>query len=54
MSLSFNSSVSGTQASFAMINVSAHNTSNLNTDGFKIQLVNLNEDSNGGVIADIS
>ncbi len=54
MSLSFSSSVSGIQAAFAMLNVSAHNTANLNTDGFKKQLVNLNEHSNGGVIADIS
>ncbi len=54
MSLSFSSSVSGTPAAFAMLNVSAHNTANLITDVFKKQLVNLNEDSNGGVIADIS
>jgi flagellar basal-body rod protein FlgC len=54
MSLSFSSSVSGVQAAFAMLNVSAHNTANLNTDGFKKQVVNPSEDSTGGVVADIS
>lgn len=54
MSISFSSSVSCIQAAFAMLNVSAHNTANLNTDGFKKQLVNLSEDSTGGVVADIS
>ncbi len=54
MSISFSSSVSGVQAAFAMLNVSAHNTANLNTDGFKKQVVNLSEDSTGGVVADIS
>ncbi len=50
MSISFSSSVSCIQAAFAMLNVSAHNTANLNTDGFKKQLVNLSEDSTGGVV----
>ncbi len=54
MSISFSSSVSGIQAASAMLNVSAHNIANLNTDGFKKQIVNLSEDSIGGVSADIS
>ncbi len=54
MSISFSSSVSGVQAGFAMLNVSAHNTANLNTDGFKKQVVNLSENSTGGVSVDIS
>jgi flagellar basal body rod protein FlgG len=54
MSLSFSSSASGVQAALAMLNVSAHNTANLNTDEFKKQRVSLSEDYNGGVVADIS
>ena len=54
MSLSFSFSVSGVRVASDMLAVSAHNTANLNTDGFKKQRVDLREDPHGGVIADIS
>lgn len=43
MSLPFSSSISGIQAAFHTLNVSAHNTANMNTDGFKKQRVSLSE-----------
>ena len=54
MSLSFNSSVSGIRAAIDMLSVSAHNTANINTDGFKKQLVNLRDGHDSGVIVDIT
>ncbi len=54
MSLSFNSSISGIRAANDMLGVSAHNTANINTDGFKKQHVNLRDDHVGGVIVDIT
>ena len=54
MSLSFNSSVSGIRAAIDMLNASAHNTANINTDGYKKQRVNLRDDHGSGVIADIT
>ena len=54
MSLSFNSSVSGIRAAIDMLSVSAHNTANINTDGYKKQRVNLRENHDGGVIVDIT
>ncbi len=54
MSLSFNSSLSGIRAAFTSLSVSANNVANINTDGFKKQVVNLNEGSDGGVVANIS
>ncbi len=45
----FSSSISGIKAAFKMLDVSAHNTANLNTDGFKGQKVNLTENAVGGV-----
>ena len=54
MSLSFNSSVSGIRAATDILGVSAHNTANINTDGYKKQRVNLRDDHDGGVIVDIT
>ena len=54
MSLSFNSSVSGIRAAIDMLSISAHNTANINTDGYKKQRVNLREDHDSGVIVDIT
>ena len=54
MSLSFNSSVSGIRAATDMLSISAHNTANINTDGYKKHRVNLSEGINNGVIVDIS
>lgn len=53
MSLSFSSSVSGIQAALHMLSVSAHNTANINTDGFKKQRVSLSEDNHGRVAVNI-
>lgn len=41
------------RAAFGMMDVSAHNTANLNTDGFKKQTVRLSEADEGGVIVSI-
>ena len=54
MSLSFNSSVSGIRAAIDMLGISAHNTANINTDGYKKQRVNLRDDHDSGVIVDIT
>jgi flagellar basal-body rod protein FlgC len=54
MSLSFNSSVSGIRAAIGMLGISAHNTANVNTDGYKRQRVNLRDDHDSGVIVDIT
>ncbi|MCP4267316.1 MAG: hypothetical protein GY777_17380 [Candidatus Brocadiaceae bacterium] len=54
MSISFNTSLSGIRAATDMLNVSAHNTANMNTDGYKKYHVNLNEGVHNGVIVDIS
>lgn len=49
MPLSFNSSVSGIQSALNVLGVSAHNTANINTDGFKKQRTRLSEGHNGEV-----
>lgn len=49
MSLSFSSSVYGIQAAFSVLSVSAHNTANINTDGFKKQRTSLSEGHTGGI-----
>ncbi len=54
MSLSFNSSLSGIQAATDMLSISAHNTANINTDGYKKYRVDLSEGTHSGVIVDIS
>ncbi len=54
MSASFSSSISGIRAATDMLSVSAHNTANINTDGFKKQRVNLREDRGSGVTADVT
>ena len=54
MSLSFNSSISGIRAATDMLSVSAHNITNIDTDGYKKQHVNLRGDDGNGVIADIT
>ncbi len=54
MSLSFNSSVSGIRAAIDILAISAHNTANINTDGYKKQRVNLRDDHDSGVIVDIT
>lgn len=53
MSLSVNSPVSGIQAALNILNVSAHNTANINTEGFKKQRATLSEGNNGWVFAAI-
>ena len=54
MSVSFNSSVSSIRAAIDMLNISAHNTANINTDGYKKQRVNLKDGHDSGVIVDIT
>jgi len=54
MSLSFSSSLSGIRAAFTSLSVSSNNVANINTDGFKKQVVNLSEGPDGGVISNIS
>ncbi len=54
MSSSFSSSISGIRAATDMLSVSAHNTANINTDGYKKQRVNLREDRERGVIAEVT
>ena len=54
MSLSFNSSISGIRAATVMLNTSANNIANSNTDGYKKQQVNLRGDHDSGVIVDIT
>ena len=53
MSSSFSSSISGIRAAFGVLAVSAHNTANINTGGFKKQQVNLIESDNEGVVVKI-
>lgn len=50
----FSSSFSGIKAAMRTMEVSAHNTANLNTDGFKKQSVNLLEQEEGGVVVTLS
>lgn len=47
------SSVSGIRAAFKMLDVSAHNTANMDTDGFKRQTATLQETGEGGVVVTI-
>jgi len=47
------SSLSGIRAAFKIMDVSASNTANADTDGFKRQTVNLSEGYNGGVVVEI-
>ncbi|BBO15819.1 conserved hypothetical protein [Candidatus Brocadia pituitae] len=54
MSLSFSSSVSGIHAALQVLNVSAHNVANMNTDGFKKQHANLSEGNHGRVTVNIT
>ena len=54
LTLSFNSSVSGIRAAIDMRDLSAHNTANINTDGYKKQRVNLSEGTSNGVFVNIS
>ena len=49
----FNTSLSAIYASFELMNVSAHNTANVNTDGFQKINATLNEGKNGGVVVKI-
>ncbi|MDP2690396.1 MAG: hypothetical protein Q8P48_09855 [Deltaproteobacteria bacterium] len=48
---SIGSSLSGIRAAFRLIDASAHNTANVNTDGFKGHTVRLSEAKGGGVAA---
>ena len=54
LTLSFNSSVLGIRAAIDMRDLSAHNTSNSNTDEYKKQRVNLSKGTNNGVFVNIS
>ena len=51
---SINSSVSALHAADRMLEVSAHNVANANTDGFKSSVASAQEDINGGVKVTIS
>lgn len=46
-------SVSGIKAAFKMLDVSAHNTANMDTDGFKKETAKLEEGKGGGVFVTI-
>lgn len=46
-------SVSGIKAAFRMLDVSAHNTANMDTDGFKKETARLGEGAEGGVVVTI-
>lgn len=48
-----NTSLSAIYASIELMNVSAHNTANINTDGFEKINATLNEGKNGGVVVTI-
>lgn len=48
------SSVSGVKAALKMIDVSANNTANADTDGFKKDTIRLKEGEYGGVVVNIS
>ncbi|MDR4498247.1 MAG: flagellar basal body protein [Candidatus Scalindua sp.] len=54
MSLSFNSSVSGIQATLDKQSVSANNIANINTEGYKKQHVNLSQDQQSQVAVNIT
>ncbi len=54
LTLSFNASVSGIRAAIDMQDLSAHNTANIATDGYKKHRVNLSEGEGNGVLVDIS
>ncbi len=47
------SSISGINAAFKMLDVSANNTANLNTDEFKAKRVIFNEGKSGGVSTNV-
>jgi flagellar basal-body rod protein FlgC len=49
----FGSSISGMNAAFKMMDVSAHNTANVNTDEFKAQRVTFSENKSGGVSTNV-
>lgn len=49
----YSSALSGIRAAFTMLDVSAHNTANINTDGFKKQKAILSEAPGGGVAASV-
>ena len=50
MSLSFGSSISGIHAAFKALAVSAHNTANINTEGFKKERAIVTEGNIGEVV----
>lgn len=53
MLLTFGSAISGIRAAFNVLAVSAHNTANINTEGFKKQRALLTEGKNGEVVTKI-
>lgn len=50
---SFSIPLSGMRAAMKILDVSAHNTANMNTDGFKKQTIRLEERADGGVVVNI-
>lgn len=48
------SSLSGMRAAFKMLDVSASNTANMNTDGYKRKKVELSEGMDSGVVVNIN
>jgi len=53
MLTSLYASVSGMKAAFKTLDISAHNTANMSTDGFKRQTARLQEGYYGGVVVTI-
>ncbi len=49
----FNTSLSAIYASVELMNVSAHNTANIKTDGYQKLNATVNEGKNGGVVVTI-
>lgn len=51
---SVNSSISALHAAERLLEVSAHNVANANTDGYKSSVASVNEDEHGGVKVTVS
>ena len=54
MPITFDSSISGIRAAIDMLDVSANNIANINSEGYKKQHVNLSQDQHGQVAVNIT
>ncbi|MBM4056036.1 MAG: flagellar biosynthesis protein FlgC [Planctomycetes bacterium] len=54
ISSSFKTSQSGMQAAASLLNATANNLANVNTDGYKRNIVRFAEEGNGGVRSEVS